>query len=296
MILKEIDKTEFASAVRKRIKQTNELLPLPEVAHDLLRLRNNPNASVNDLVKVVSKDPGLSIKIRSYARAALFGFGERITSIHQAITIVMGYDTALHLTLGVAAGSFLKTPADGPIGRKAAWQHGLHTAALTQELAILLPGDLRPTPGLCHLSGLLHDFGLLLFGHWYPAQFTKLNNLLEVSSNVDIRDLELFLFGISHDTIGSNLMRSWNMPEEVSTVAGEHHFPEYDGKHALIVKLVALANRLLNNAVIKNNTTRQPTGFLVDSLNISENQAVSALAKILEHEDEFVEMAEQLSS
>jgi HD-like signal output (HDOD) protein len=295
MILNQNEKTEFASSVKKRIKQTKDLPPLPEVAHELLRLRNNPNASVNDLVKVVSKDPSLSVKVVRYAQAALFGFGDRITSINQAITVVMGYDTALHMTLGIATGSFLRTPVNGPVGRRAVWQYSLQTAALAQELATHLPSDLRPSPGLCYLSGLLHDFGLLIFGHWYPQQYAKLNNLIEASPDGDIRDLELFAFGISHDTIGSHLLRTWDMPEEVSIAAGEHHFPDYDGKHANIVKLVALANRLINNTGMKDNAAHLQTASLMDALNISENHAISALTKISGHEKELIEMADQLS-
>lgn len=290
-----VEKNAFAVAIKERLAKTDQLPAMPEMAHELLLLRNKPNADVSELVSIISRDPSLSAQIMRYAHSAYFGFGKRITSLQQAITVVMGFDTALHMTLGFAAGKFLKTPVEGPIGRRILWQHSLSTATLAQALAACLPADQRPARGLIYLAGLLHDFGLLLFGHWYPNQFTQLSKLIEANPDVHIREMELYAFGISHDTIGRELMKVWGLPEEIITTAGEHHFPDYDGKHAIYVKLVALANRLLEIPGMQDSGSPMDTATLLETLNISEEKAQEALAKVRENDQEFQEIAAQIA-
>ncbi len=67
MLLNPFDKSEFSTAVRARLKNTRELPPMPEVAHDLLRLRNKPNADVLDLVNIVERDPSLASQVMRVA-------------------------------------------------------------------------------------------------------------------------------------------------------------------------------------------------------------------------------------
>ena len=289
-----VEVNAFATAIKERLKKTNELPAMPELAHELLQLRNNTHANVDDLVALVSRDPGLAAQIMRYAHSAMFGLGRKITSLQQAITVVMGFDTALHLTLGFAAGKFLQTPAEGPLGRCKVWQHSLGTAALAQELAARMPNDIRPEKGLCYLAGLLHDFGLLLFGHWYPKQYNQLNRLVENNPGINVREMELIAFGISHDAVGREMMKAWNLPEEIVISAGEHHFPDYDGKCAVYVKLIALANHLIERPGLSDTISGQDNAALLEYLHLTEQQTKDALAKVKENQAEFQEIAKQL--
>ena len=150
--------------------------------------------------------------------------------------------------------------------------------------------------GLCYLAGLMQNFGLLLFGHWYPQHYATLSSLVYAVPGTDIRELEFITFDISHDTLGMELMRAWNMPEEIIVSIGEHKFPDYDGKHSSFVKLVALANRLLAHPVLENKTSNMITPVLLEKLQLSEEQAINALEKVQESMDEFSGLAKQLAA
>ena len=296
MVIKSINKDNFSTAVRARLNDVRELPPMPEVAHDLLRLRNRPDADILDLVKIVERDPALAMQVMRYAQLSIFGFGNRITSIQQAITITLGFDAALYLMLGIAAGQYLKTPNHGPLGRVVVWEHSLAVAALSQELAAKMPQEIQPPSGLCYLAGLMHDFGLLLLGHWYPQHYAMLNSLLIEAPATDVRGAELYAFGISHDTLGKHLMRAWNMPEEITVSCGEHHFPGYDGECAIFVKLISLTHQLLEHPYLNHSSFTTDCSTLLESLQLSETQAISALDKVTEGMGELSDLAQQIAA
>lgn len=235
------ERNTFAAYVKQRVKNLKELPPLPEIARQLLYLRNT-GGDVQQLVNILSKDPSLSAQIVRIARSPFYGYGERIKTVDQAVLLVLGYDKALHISLGLAAGKALKMPDTGPLGRSKFWKKALVAATVAQKLANAMPARSRPEVGVCYLAGLLHNFGLMLFAQLYPKEFDQLNTLFEQTPGIDLRELELRCFGVSHDFIGMWLMKAWDMPEEVIVAVSEHHFPDYDGNHAIYAKVTALAS------------------------------------------------------
>lgn len=286
----------FATEFRQRLEQKIDLPPLPEVARELLLLRNRPNADTSKLIKVVERDPAIAAQLLSYARLSVFGYGERIKSLDEAVQLVLGYEKALHMAMGLAAGKSLQMQPEGPLGRKMFWQHSLHSAMLTQALAVALPSAQRPEMGLSYLAGLLHDIGYMLFGHLYPKEFAMLNELVSHYPDREVRDMELLGFGVSHDMIGLWLMQAWNMPEEIVVAVGEHYFFDYDGKHACYPKLVALANQLLKTEYNESSMAGSRDLIRVDSLGLDDERVSRALERVLEVSPQLDIMARELAA
>jgi HD-like signal output (HDOD) protein len=286
----------FAAEFRHRLEQKIELPPLPEVARELLLLRNNTKADVVKLTAVVERDPGVAAQLLSYARLSVFGYGSRIKTLEEAVQLVLGYEKALHMAMGIAAGKSLQMQAEGPLGRKAFWQHSLHTAMLTQALASALPLEQRPQPGIGYLAGLLHDIGYMLFGHLYPKEFAMLNKLIGDYPSKSARELELLGFGISHDMIGLRLMQAWNMPEEIVVAVSEHFFFDYDGKYAIYPKLVALANQLLKIHANNSSMASNKELIRVDTLGLDDERVMRALDRVLEVSPQLEAMARDLAA
>lgn len=136
-------KDEFARTIRHRIQHLDDLPTIPEAARALLRLRNNPLAGAQDLAAVVEQDPSLAAQIVRYARLSIFGYGGKVTSVQKAVTLVLGFDMALHMALGLAAGNRLNMPEGGRIGREAFWRHAVYSATLMQEFSTAMPAAIR---------------------------------------------------------------------------------------------------------------------------------------------------------
>ena len=291
-----VNKAEFSRTFREELRQLEKLPPLPESARQLLRLRNQHDATIESLVEVIEQDPSLSSQVLRYGRQSIYGYGERIKEPHQAISMVMGFDLALHFCLGLAAGKTLQCQNNGPLSRMIVWQQALECASLCQSLAPHCKGAIRPEKGLSYLSGLLHNFGYLLFGHLHPAEYKQLNALVSQHPTIDIRSLELHSFGISHDMIGMELMKSWQMPQEIIRAVSEHHFPDFDGEYAIYPKLVALSNRLLETPGMQDNEEILSTASLMASLSIKQDAAEDALSRARAQHAEFMSMAHAMTA
>ncbi|GJL74826.1 HDOD domain-containing protein [Nitrosomonas sp.] len=282
--------------LQQMLPHAEKLPPLPETAQALILLRNAPNASLDQLVTLIEKDPGLSTFIMKYARMAIFGYGERITSVWHAISLALGFNNALNMAIGVASAGCLKITNRGPLGRIRIWHHALKCAALCRELCKTM-GEKQPVDsGLAYLCGLFHNFGYLLFGHLHPQQYAFLNDLCLRYPEREIRHLELHVFGITHDFAGAHLIEAWRLPGEIATAVAEHHFPDYEGEHARYVRLVAIANRLLQNEDKSDACDYIETATMLESLQIPVQDAEAALQKIQSCLSEFDTLATELAA
>lgn len=278
--------------LRNRLEHGIDLPVLPDIARELILLRNRPTAEVADLVAIIAKDPVVSAQIMRHGRMSIYGYGERVESLDDAIQLVLGYDKALHLAMGLSAGKSLQIEMDGPLGARATWSHGLKCALLSQSLAKELPAEDRPGLGLAYLAGLMHDIGFLLFGVLYPQEFSALNKTVEQYNQIDARELEFHVVGVTHDMIGSTLLRNWNLPAEVVVAAAEHHFPDYDGQHAIFAKLVYLANQLLHMS--DEATYSDKTLAMFDHLGLGEDAVQRVVASLNEMSSDVDVMVEEM--
>jgi len=282
----------LGTELRNRLENGIDLPVLPEIARELILLRNRPATEVADLVAIIAKDPVVSAQIMRHGRMPIYGYGERVESLDEAIQLVLGYDKALHLAMGLSAGKNLQVEMDGPLGAKATWMHGLKCAVVSQSLAKELPAENRPGLGLAYLAGLMHDIGFLLFGVLYPQEFSTLNKTVEQYNQIEARELEFHVVGITHDMVGSTLLRNWNLPAEVVVAAAEHHFPDYDGLHAIFAKLVYLANQLIHMSDEATYSDKALT--MIDRLGLDEVAVQRVMASLNEMSSDFDVMVEEM--
>jgi len=282
----------LTNELRNRLENGIDLPVLPEVARELILLRNKPAADISDLVAIVAQDPVISGQIMRHGRMSIYGYGERITSLNDAVQLVLGYEKALHLAMGLSAGKSLRIMMAGPLGQRAVWRCALKNSFLSQGLAKELATDIRPSLGLSYLAGLMHDIGYLVFGVLYPQEFSELNDMVDKYDQIGARELEFHAVGVSHDMIGSLLLHNWNLPEEVVIAAAEHHFPDYGGKHAIYAKLVYLANQLIHNDAEA--TYSDKTMAVFNELGLDDTAVQRVLESFNNMESDFEVMVEEL--
>lgn len=285
-----------AIQLRHRIQALNELPPMPAMAQQLLRLRRDPHASADDLAKIVELDPSLAAQVISYAGSAYYGYLGTVGSLRDAITRVLGFEMVMNMALGLVIGKTLKVDTQGPIGLVAYWRHAVTSAALAERLAKQLPKRLGVRPGMAYLAGLLHDFGYLLLGHVFKPGFHQLNRLIAFNPDLPLVDLETHMLGVRHDQLGAWLMRSWDMPDELTATARWHHTEEYRGEYVGYLRLVTLVDRLLKPYALSDAASSEIEPELLNSLELPRDQAMAALAAVLEAQPGLEQLAQQLAA
>lgn len=282
--------------VRKRIETLGGLPAMPEMAREIFKLKNDPNAGAEELAGVVEFDPALSAQVIRYACSPFFSFPGKVDSVQTAIARVLGYDMVLNLALGIVATRTMNLPQNGPLGTQAFWRHAIYTAALSQQIVKILPADIRPSAGTAYLAGLLHNIGYLLAGHMFPEEFRQLNRLIVDNPDTPVSDLDLTVFGATHEQLGAWLMQSWQMPRALITTSLHHHNETYDGQEAIYSQIVLIAIRLLGEHGIGDNRDNQLPPRLLKSLGLEEVQLLATVNELLSGCDNLNGMAEQLAA
>lgn len=280
--------------IKRNIEEFIELPAMPGSAQAILGIYANPKADVDDLARIVERDPGLAAKVIRHAGSALYGYQGKLTSIKDAIARVLGFDRVMNLAMAIAIGNTFRLPLDGPLGLNAYWQHSVYCAALCERLARAVPRELRPRLGTAYLAGLLHNIGRLLLGHAFQAEHFLLNRFVLANPEIPVNDIERFVLGVGHEQIGGWLMEAWRMPAELTIAVRCHHDADYWDQHAIYPQLVLLANRLLKPHGIGDAETGQLPATILEMLDLSEAQAVAACAHVMKGSENLDSVALQL--
>ena len=210
-----------------QVSDLDKLPPMPGLAAQILKIKNNPYATSAELVAVVEKDPALAAQLIRYANSAFYGAPQEVVDLERAVVQVLGFDFVLDLSFGLAIGQSLKMEKQGPLGLQAYWRHALATASVVQGLINTIDYGARPSSSMGYLSSLLHNIGLLLLGHLFPEQHALLNQAVADDPERNLLELEEEMLGITHIELGEQLMKAWDMHSDLYDVVAHHHDQDY---------------------------------------------------------------------
>ena len=142
-------------SLRDSILSTVEALPsLPTSALDMVRLANEPETSVDELRRIIERDPGLTTNVLHLANSAFFGGSGHIGSVRDA-AVRLGNRRVFQLALSSALAPVACSPVKGyDLPAMALLRHCVATAVATERLAEALEQSL---PDHAFTAGLLHD-------------------------------------------------------------------------------------------------------------------------------------------
>lgn len=277
--------------VMRKLQRVHQLPPMPETAVRIMHLTSDPESDVFQLAELIERDPSLAAQVMRYARSALFAYRGELSSVKDAVNIVLGFDRVAQLSMGISAAKAFNIPQDGPFGLTKFWQHALYNGVLSQALALLANPDLLVDDKQAYLSGLLHNFGLLLLGHLFPPEFKMLNRLRETNPDASLQEIEGQVFGmggaqdimsIGHAAVGASLLKMWGLPETSIIVASKHTQANYTGAHDVYVSLVQLSNYYLAQHGVGDEPITYEPGPLLEKLGIHEEQAEQLIEACIE--------------
>ena len=282
-----------ARRIQQRLEATIELPPLAESVRRIMRLRSDPEVTIDEITSVVETDPALAAQVMSWASSSYYASQSKIRSVEDAIVRVLGVDLVINLALSLSLGKSLSLPKDNPQSSTPYWQQSIYTAAVIEGLTRAMPREQRPEVGMTYLGGLLHNFGYLLLAYVFPPHFSLICRHLEVNPHVSHSLIEQHLLGISREQMGAWLMRFWGMPDELAIAVRFQHDPAYIGTDAAYPNLVCLALGLLRNHGIGHGASAPIPDALFERLGVSRDKAEAVVSKVLEAEVLLREMAAQ---
>lgn len=221
------------------IANLGDLPPLPQVATQVLRVSADPDATAEDLRKVISMDQALTSQILKISNSAMFGMMREVTTLTQAI-MTLGFSTIKSVVIASSAKNLYHRGTVG-LQERLIWEHALVSAIASRAFAKSLK---FPRVEEAFIGGLLHDIGKSVLGVKFPERYGALLRTVYNEGAV-CQNLELEMFGFDHAMVGEALVSQWNLALSLQTAVRWHHDPIHaSDDHRELAAIVALANHM----------------------------------------------------
>lgn len=223
------------------ISDVSKLITLPEVCLKVTALVENPNSSIEDIGKVISQDPSLTVKILKLSNSAMYGFMSEVDTVSRAITLI-GTRQIRDLVLATSAFDTFKGISNSIITMEDFWYHSILCGLAANQLTKIC--GLRNGEGL-FVGGLLHDIGqLILFNRLPDLSQEAILLTMEGPEEYEMHQAEDHLMGFNHMEVGMKLADAWKLPPYLKYCIGYHHRPEQAPDFKQEVSIIHIANTI----------------------------------------------------
>jgi len=265
--------------IRKDLLKIVEKMPaFSRSVHRVIELTSDINSDPRDLVEVIEHDPILIMKILKLVNSPYFGLDQKITSVNHAVVYV-GINTVKNLALSTATLGVLPRTNNAGFDMDAFLLHSLSTAIIARIFARRLKIQEREAFDF-FLSGLLHDFGKIVFAHFMPNDFKQALQMAK-EEGLPLYEAEQKIFTADHTQIGSLLGEKWNLPTHLIACIKNHHC--LDRKESLITDTLFAADQISKELKIgfggENMIEKLPDGIL-ERFGANTQAVINALGDI----------------
>lgn len=196
--------------IRQQLKTDQLVLPtLPEIALSIRHVAEDPEATIDDIIECLQRDPAMSARLLRVANSPLVRSPVPITDLTTAISR-LGIDYTASLVVSLSMQQLFQATSEQVDQRmRDCWSQSVSIAAAAQVLARHF-SDLPPDQAL--LAGLIHQIGKL------PLLSYAENNgqLLQDGVSLD------FVMDKLHSSLGSYILKTWRLPTELVCVPKEY--------------------------------------------------------------------------
>jgi HD-like signal output (HDOD) protein len=228
----------------KKIKAYIARMPsLSTTVIKVLETCNDPEASANDLKRVISLDPVLTGRVLKLINSAYYTLGIPISSLTRAI-IMLGVNTVKNLALSYTILGNIKGKSTClSFSADEFWRHSLCVGVVAKLLATLKGVPVTGQEEF-FVAGLLHDLGKLPLYMQFPEEYHRVCQNAHSGQKSLYRNETRFL-GVDHGAVGGIIAKKWRLGSILVASLSYHHCPG-DGpdNSREFVSIVALANQL----------------------------------------------------
>ncbi|MEK7280066.1 MAG: HDOD domain-containing protein [Nitrospirota bacterium] len=269
-----------------------DLPVVPVVANKVLSAAADPESTARLLGLVISRDQALASRVLRIANSAFYGVNRQINTISEAVTII-GFDGIKNLALALSMRGIYKSFG---LLEQLLWDHSAGVAIAAQLAASHV--HLKQKEEV-FISGLLHDVGKIVLLNQEREKYTRVVQLV-YNEDYSFSRAEEEIFGFDHAIVGSMVIKKWNFPDFLVSIARYHNdilsYKDGDSNISLMLALVNFADLLCHKLGIGRRTPLEGIDIMscdcIKVLNFSQEQVddlQAEIPEILEREKEWLE-------
>jgi len=205
---------DLATDFKGRILQVANLPALPTTVHEINRILDSPEATIDQIAKIIGYDQAMAAKVLRMVNSPIYGFPGRISTVQHALTL-LGFNVIRGLVFSTVVFDAINS------GMSGLWDHSLGCSLACAEIARATG---KKNPEEYAVAGLLHDLGKAVFSLQLPEARKEVDWLVE-TQDISFFEAESRVLGFGHDRINKWLVEHWNLPLFLKEALVHHHDP-----------------------------------------------------------------------
>lgn len=215
-------------------------LPSPPRCLGMLsKILDGTDMSLNDIVEEIERHPPLIARLLRVANSVHYGTRRAVNTVRESVLFV-GTEYVAGLVLAIEAFDKLHPGSGNSDGKmvEALWNQALYRASLAKAIAELWDGF--RDRHLAFVASLFQDIGFVIHA---SAESDRMQEFLELTEieKIPLLEADARIFGITHDEVGSALLRYWNFPPAIVAAVASHHSPPGDDA---LLQILLIADNL----------------------------------------------------
>ncbi|MBI5605357.1 MAG: HDOD domain-containing protein [Deltaproteobacteria bacterium] len=217
-----------------------ELSTLPSVYSSLLDIMTDPQATVEEVTRIIACDQASTIKILRVVNSPFYGYPGQIGTLSRAI-LILGFNEIFNLILtSQIIDLFSKKAITLSFRPKDFWAHSIAVGIASRLLGQAAGADRQE---FYFIAGALHDIGKLIFFEFLEDQLSQALSLSQ-KNHLFLYQAELSVIGMDHAEAGALLADKWKLPETLFKAIRFHHTGTPPGEPDRLVAAVHLGDIL----------------------------------------------------
>lgn len=207
--------------IRNIVQEIAKLKPMPQVAHKILAIQQDPDSSMEDLTKVVSHDAMTTANLLKAANTAYFARSKPVDSVQQAV-VFLGMDEVVDLVLMSNSKKNLERAQKGyGLSTGELWRNSVTSALIARTLSQKLS---IANGHLVFTGALLKDIGKVVLEQYVAECAQEIMTLVE-QQKFSFQEAEKVVIGIDHAELGAMVAEVWRFSPEMVDILKHHHQP-----------------------------------------------------------------------
>jgi putative nucleotidyltransferase with HDIG domain len=229
--------------ILQQLDRIKEVPTLPSIVFELNKYLQDPETSVSQVSELIEKDQSMALKILKLVNSASYGFKSKVSDIRSAI-VLLGFNAVRNAIVSLSVIDSISkslTLMDFDIAQF--WRHSLAVAVTSKSIA---QQSKTGSPDDCFVGGLLHDVGKVILAQYFKDMFVQVWSTLQ-DEYLTFYQAEQKVLPIDHTKIGAHLAGKWQLPRGLVDAIRWHHEVPPETDNFDFVKIVYLANLIVNS-------------------------------------------------
>jgi len=228
------------SEINRILQKIDQLKPMPQVAHKIMAIVQDPESSMAELSDVIVYDASVTANILKVTNSAYFGLTKKIETVHQAI-VFLGMDQVVDIAFMASSADNLVNAQDGyELNEGELWKYSVSSALIARELAEVKASD---KAHMIFTAALLKDIGKVILNQYVADSSEEIHRLVS-EQEYTFREAEKEIIGIDHAELGGIVADKWKFSPEMIEIIRNHHVPQNSTKTEFETAIVYMADTL----------------------------------------------------